>query len=108
MPGPNPHLLQRWGSLAFGDYVKGLQHQADAALAAASPQERCVGGGSSRAAGGGGLLACRCPPQKRRFGLAAPELLPLPPLCREEAEALFVRVCRLENEFWSMAFAADD
>lgn len=33
-------LLQRWGSMAFGQYVGGLQRQADEALAAASLAER--------------------------------------------------------------------
>lgn len=39
-PMPSLPCLQRWGSLAFGDYVDKLQHQADEALAAASPAER--------------------------------------------------------------------
>ncbi|KAI7845284.1 hypothetical protein COHA_001127 [Chlorella ohadii] len=62
MPAPYHHYAERWGSLAFGDYVDQLQRQADAALAAASAAER------------------------------------------QEAEALFVQVCALERDFWSMAF----
>lgn len=34
--------LQRWGSLAFGDYVDALAAQADEALAAAAPEERAA------------------------------------------------------------------
>lgn len=37
---PTLSTLQRWGSLAFGDYVDALQRQADQALAAASAAER--------------------------------------------------------------------
>jgi thiaminase/transcriptional activator TenA len=64
MPAPYHHYAERWGSLAFGDYVDALQRQADEALAAASAAER------------------------------------------QEAEALFVQVCGLEREFWSMAFGS--
>lgn len=127
--------LQRWGSLAFCDYVEGLQRQADEALASASQAERWVGEWVWRHRvgcyiacrhrvqwqGASHLLACHVRATCRAASACLPTyhpLLPphpthpstrppyLPTCCRQEVERRFLQVCELEQSFWQMAYSA--